>query len=76
SGGRQGPLLLLSRDLNGEVQVQYGTKPAAKPLRPPSRLVPVGTPTLLAGEGEQVRVVGMSPGATPWIWRPRATSRA
>ncbi|MFI1331449.1 PIG-L family deacetylase [Streptomyces sp. NPDC020845] len=76
SGGRQGPLLLLSRDLNGEVQVQYGTKPAAKPLRPTSRLVPVGTPTLLAGEGEQVRVVGMSPGATPWIWRPRATSRA
>ncbi|MEU5028307.1 PIG-L family deacetylase [Streptomyces milbemycinicus] len=76
SGGRQGPLLLLGRDLNGEVQVQYGTKPAAKPLRPTSRLVPVGTPTLLAGEGEQVRVVGMSPAAAPWIWRPRATSRA
>ncbi|MDX3226505.1 PIG-L family deacetylase [Streptomyces sp. ME19-01-6] len=76
SGGRQGPLLLLGRDLNGDVQVQYGTTPAAKPLRPTSRLVPVGAPALLAGEGGEVRVVGMSPGATPWIWRPRATSDA
>ncbi|MEU0805624.1 PIG-L family deacetylase [Streptomyces sp. NPDC005970] len=76
SGGRQGPLLLLGRGLDGEVQVQYGTSPGARPLRSASRLVPVGTPALLPGEGEQVRVVGMSPGSTPWIWHPRPTSRA
>ncbi|MFI1854621.1 PIG-L family deacetylase [Streptomyces sp. NPDC020480] len=76
SGGRQGPLLLLGRGLDGEVQVQYGTAPGARPLRSASRLVPVGTPALLPGEGEQVRVVGMSPGSTPWIWHPRPTSRA
>lgn len=76
SGGRQAPLLLLGRDLDGQVQVQYGTSPGARPLRPASRLVPVGTPALLPGEGGQVRVVGMSPGSTPWIWHPRPTSRA
>ncbi|MEU1791060.1 PIG-L family deacetylase [Streptomyces sparsogenes] len=76
SGRRRAPVVLLSRDMDGGVQVQYGTGAHARPLRPASRLVPVGTPALLAGEGAQVHVVGMSPGATPWIWRPRPTSRA
>ncbi|MFF6845724.1 PIG-L family deacetylase [Streptomyces antimycoticus] len=70
-------LLVVGRDLGGEVQVQYGTGPDARPLRSPGHLIPVGAPALLADDGHQgVCVVGMAPDATPWIWRPRPTSRA
>ncbi|AQA13377.1 PIG-L family deacetylase [Streptomyces malaysiensis] len=70
-------LLLVGRDLSGEVQVQYGTGPNARPLRSPGHLIPVGAPALLAEGGRQgVRVVGMAPDAIPWIWHPRPTSRA
>ncbi|MGW4076390.1 PIG-L family deacetylase [Streptomyces asiaticus] len=78
SGRREAKtLLLVGRDLGGEVQVQYGTGPDAKPLHSPGHLTPVGAPALLADDGHQgVCVVGLSPDATPWIWRPRPTSRA
>ncbi|WP_062009964.1 PIG-L family deacetylase [Streptomyces hygroscopicus] len=69
-------LLLLGRDLGGEVQVQYGTGPSARPLRSPGHLIPVGAPALLADGRERVHVVGIGPDASPWIWRPRPTSRA
>ncbi|TVL93628.1 PIG-L family deacetylase [Streptomyces sp. SAJ15] len=75
AGGRD-TLLLLSRAMDGEVQLRYGTKPGTRPLRSPGHLVPVGAPTLLPGDEAHVAVVGMSPAATPWIWRPQATSRA
>ncbi|MFE5161506.1 PIG-L family deacetylase [Streptomyces sp. NPDC056697] len=77
--GRRGAktLLLVGRDLGGEVQVQYGTGPDARPLRSPGHLIPVGAPALLADNGRQgVCVVGMAPDATPWIWRPHSTKRA
>ncbi|MEU4890747.1 PIG-L family deacetylase [Streptomyces sp. NPDC044780] len=69
-------LLLLGRDLGGEVQVQYGTGPDARPLRSPGHLIPVGAPALLAEDRQGVHVVGVAPDATPWIWRPHPTSRA
>ncbi|MCP9210067.1 PIG-L family deacetylase [Streptomyces sp. NEAU-Y11] len=68
--------VLLGRGLDGEVRIQYGTGRRVRPLRAPGRLVPVGTPSLLSQGRKGVAVVGMAPDATPWIWRPRPTSRA
>ncbi|MEU8822137.1 PIG-L family deacetylase [Streptomyces sp. NPDC048636] len=77
-GGRRGArtTVLLGRDLDGRVQIQYGTGPRSRPVRAPARLVPVGTPALLPEGRAGVAVVGIAPDATPWIWRPRPTSRA
>ncbi|WP_431042776.1 PIG-L family deacetylase [Streptomyces sp. P1-3] len=69
-------LLLLSRSLDGEALLRYGTAPGTRPLRSPARLVPVGTPVLLPGGPNLLCVVAQSASATPWIWRPRPTSNA
>ncbi|MBL1102299.1 PIG-L family deacetylase [Streptomyces sp. 205] len=76
-GGRKArTTVLLGRDLDGKVQIQYGTGSRGRPLRAPGRLIPVGTPALLTEGRKEVAVVGIAPDAAPWIWRPRPTSRA
>ncbi|MGW2326741.1 PIG-L family deacetylase [Streptomyces sp. NPDC001700] len=74
--GKATTLLLLGRSLDGDVQVQWGTGPDDRPLRSPGHLTPVGAPALLADPDQGACVVGVAPDATPWIWRPRPTSRA
>ncbi|KUJ70148.1 LmbE family protein [Streptomyces albus subsp. albus] len=78
-------LLLVGKTIDGEVQVRWGyprtesgggAAAGARPLRSPARLAPVGNPALLPGGPDGLCVVGLSPGATPWIWRPAPTSRA
>ncbi|MFJ9179197.1 PIG-L family deacetylase [Streptomyces sp. NPDC102360] len=71
AGGRP-TAVLLGLTLEGRAQIQYGTSADAKPLTDPGRPVTVGSPFLLARPGHPLSVVGMSPGATPWIWRPRS----
>ncbi|MFZ3573186.1 PIG-L family deacetylase [Streptomyces sp. BH097] len=63
------PVLLGLTD-DGGVQIQYGVSGDTAPLTAPDRPVPVGVPSLLARRGHPMSVVGMSPDATPWIWRP------
>lgn len=74
--GRADVELLVGTSIDGEVLLRYGTGSGTRPLRSPGRLVPVGTPAVLPGGADRLCVVGMSPGATPWIWRPAPTSRA
>ncbi|MET8177890.1 PIG-L family deacetylase [Streptomyces sp. NPDC005336] len=76
AGPKARTLLLLGRDLDGEVQIQYGTGADKRPLRAPGHLTPVGTPALLPDGHHGACVVGIAPDAAPWIWRPRPTSRA
>ncbi|POX39672.1 PIG-L family deacetylase [Streptomyces sp. Ru73] len=74
-GEKAAPVLLGLTD-GGRVQVQYGTSADARPVTAPARTVTVGAPALLAPHGGPVSVVGMSPDATPWVWRPQTTPRA
>ncbi|MFH8366254.1 PIG-L family deacetylase [Streptomyces sp. NPDC018031] len=74
--GSADTVLLAGKSVDGEVLLRYGTDVGTRPLRSPGRLVPVGDPAVLPGGAGRLCVVGMSPGATPWIWRPAPTSRA
>ncbi|ATL31474.1 hypothetical protein KY5_6456 [Streptomyces formicae] len=74
-GGRPVPVLL-GMDDNGRAQVQFGPTLDARPLPAPNRPATVGTPSLLTPHGRPLAVVGMSPDATPWIWRPQTAPRA
>ncbi|MGW2224264.1 PIG-L family deacetylase [Streptomyces formicae] len=74
-GGRPVPVLL-GMDDNGRAQVQFGPALDARPLPAPNRPATVGTPSLLTPHGRPLAVVGMSPDATPWIWRPQTAPRA
>ncbi|MBT2382579.1 PIG-L family deacetylase [Streptomyces sp. ISL-11] len=68
--GEPDTVMVLGRAVNGEMQLTDAQAPDAEPLRLSGPLVPVGTSGLAMDAGHQVCVVGMSPDATPWIWRP------
>ncbi|MFC0600554.1 PIG-L family deacetylase [Streptomyces palmae] len=83
--GGKDTLLLAGKTLDGEIQLRWVTlgkdsegraAAGARPLRSPAQLVPVGNPALLPGGPDRACVVGVSPTATPWIWRPAPTSKA
>ncbi|MBH5335424.1 PIG-L family deacetylase [Streptomyces pactum] len=74
--GRADQVLLAGTSIDGEVLLRYGTGTGTRPLCSPGRLVPVGTPAVLPGGPDSMCVVGMAPGATPWIWRPAPTTPA
>lgn len=65
-----GPAVLLGLTDDGRPELHYGASGATPPLKSPLHAAPVGTPALLVERGRGVAVVGMSPDATPWIWRP------
>ncbi|MEU7107262.1 PIG-L family deacetylase [Streptomyces sp. NPDC046215] len=68
--GGKDTVMVLGRALNGEIQLTDGGQSDAELVRSPGKLVPVGTSGILTDAGHRLCVVGMSPDAAPWIWRP------
>ncbi|WP_052865372.1 PIG-L family deacetylase [Streptomyces niger] len=72
----RGTTVLLGLTDDGQAQVQYGTYANARPVAASGRPVTVGSPSLLAQHGHPLSVLGISPDATPWAWRPHDTPQA
>ncbi|MFE0042941.1 PIG-L family deacetylase [Streptomyces albireticuli] len=62
-------VLVLGRAVNGEIQLTDASGDS-ETVRADAKLVPVGTAAMTVDGGHRLCVVGMSPDASPWLWRP------
>ncbi|MFI9309907.1 PIG-L family deacetylase [Streptomyces triculaminicus] len=73
--GRTDSMMVLGRAVSGGIQLT-DAESGDSPLLPPTAYVPVGSPALLTDATHQLCAVGLSPDATPWVWRPAPGSGA
>ncbi|MEU7134529.1 PIG-L family deacetylase [Streptomyces sp. NPDC046261] len=73
-GGRDS-LMVLGRGMNGAIQL-IDAESGDSPVRPPRDIATVGTSTLVTDASHRLCAVGLSPDATPWVWRPAPGSGA
>ncbi|MBB5121526.1 LmbE family protein [Streptomyces eurocidicus] len=62
-------VLVLGRAVNGEIQLTDASGDS-ETVRADAKLVPVGTAAMAVDAEHRLCVTGMSPDASPWLWRP------
>ncbi|UQI43079.1 PIG-L family deacetylase [Streptomyces sp. HU2014] len=62
-------VMVLGRAVNGEIQLTDASGDS-ETVRADAKLVPVGTAAMAMDAGHRLCVAGMSPDASPWLWRP------
>ncbi len=61
--------MVLGRALTGRIQL-VDADSGDSPVPSPSGVLPVGAAGLVTDASHRLCAVGLSPDATPWVWRP------